>query len=233
MERKLEPISPLTPRIIFSRIFWLTMGETIQPFGPEYLMSEDSPRRVVHETGILIPLYLKDLLPLSGPARDYFQDHTLGFLRDANRGFLLSATLAKTGTLQRELGRFLQQPELVTGREDVELPHRRSLEAYGIALTVFGQMPHLADATRYVIELSNTMPLSVPRNSMETQDRLDELKRFIELMASRQLTARNLDLTRDRTHRVLAFFQVGRDMPDRAPLTKEEIVRKIQDAHLN
>lgn len=200
------------------------MSERDRTFTSEHFMSEGSPRQVIHQTGTLFPMYFRD--QLSGEntqlAINFFRESTLGFLDNATRGFLLSQDFV--GQLrEKELKKLQKQDKLTNGR----FPYARSVESYGLTVVILSQMPVLAERPGYFLGLPD-LPLAVPNNNMETLDRLDQLRQFVQSTISGEITPENLDLISDATRRTLAFFQVGRDLLDKQRLTRVEVVEMLK-----
>lgn len=210
------------------------MTESIQPFTPEYLMSERSPRNVVQKTGTLLPIYFGDLFNGEDTQYviNYFKGPTLSFLDDAARGFLLSQSLMKGETSREELKRFKDRQELKIGHREVELPLTLSIESYGLTLLILSKMRRWPEQPRYFWGLSRTQ-LTVPKDNMEMLDRLDELKQFVEAAARKKITPKNLNRTGDAAQRTFAFFQVGKNLMLREPNIDEELARILRDTPLN
>ncbi|HZQ30010.1 MAG TPA: hypothetical protein VFA93_02955 [Patescibacteria group bacterium] len=213
------------------------MTERIHPFVPEHLDSNESPRKVVHETGTLLPIYFGDLFDGEDTryAINYFGGPTLTFISDTTRGFLLSRDLIRTQVREKGLERIMGRKELITGSKETEFPHVKSLESYGLTLVILSQMAHWTQQPRYFWGLSRSL-LTVPHDSMEMLDRLEELREFVTLTARQEVTPRNLDRTDDATQRSLAFFQVGKDLAVKIkePSTlEEEISRILRETPMN
>lgn len=197
-----------------------------------------NPIEIVNATGVILPLYFGDTLDDEQYALSYLNGPTMNFLADANRGFLLSKTLKLTNASKHDLRKLLEHGgDLANDNDEEVFPQTRSLESFGLALTIFSQMPNLAKSNNhnYGISIPNRMALIPPRNSMETLERLDELKIFIEEIVGHELQPKDLRRLRieDKIYRPMAFFQVGKDLPIKQEPTKNQVIEMLQELRLN
>lgn len=131
----------------------------------------------------------------------------------------------------------LVKPDVETEQDrKIYSPPIRYVEAYALAIIIFGEMKHMGPQTQYTenfspkfIRFPNSAPLSFPKDSVEMLDRLEELSGFVTKTVNGQITPWNLDNEDTSQRRALAFFQVGRDLPIREPLSLGEAL----DAPLN
>lgn len=195
------------------------------------------PIEIVDATGVILPLYFGDTLGDEQYALSYLKGPTMNFLADANRGFLLSKTLKLTNASKHDLKKLLEHGgDLANNNDEEVFPQTRSLESFGTAMIIFGLMPDLANPNyNYFMPISNKMALIPPRNSMETLERLDELKIFIKEIIDHKLQPKDLRRLRieDKIYRPMAFFQVGKDSPIKQSPTKNQVIEMLQELHLN
>lgn len=214
------------------------MQERLQPGNSEQnFLPNPHPKEIVNETGVILPLYLADVLDDQEYALSFFKGPTMNFLADASRGFLLSKTLKLTNASKPDLAKLIShEKDLANDNDEEVFPQTRSLESFGTAMIIFGLMPDLASPNyNYFMPILNKMALIPPRNSIETLERLDELKIFIEEIVSHKLQPKDLRrlCMEDKIYRPMAFFQVGKDLPIKQEPTKNQVIEMLQELRLN
>lgn len=213
------------------------MIERLNPYSRENPLPMPRPKEIVNETGVILPIYFADVLDDEQYALSFLKGPTMSFLADAGKGFLLSQSLKLTKTSNSDLARLIEhEKDLANDNDEEVFPQTRFLESFGIAITIFSQMPDLANSNNnYFMPITNRMALIPPRNSMETLERLDEIRVFIEKVIGHKLKPKDLKSLRikDDIYRPMAFFQVGKDLPIKQPPTKKQIIQTFQALHLN
>lgn len=213
------------------------MPERLNPYSIENLLPMPDPRTIVSQTAVLLPLYFSNTLNNEAHALDYFSGPTTNFLTNISRGFILSHGINLTRASKKDLAKLLHiQDDLTTDDPDLTSPRTRAMESFNLTVTIFSQMPELADSKHYTHPLiSNKMAVIPPRDGFEFIDRVEELRDFISGITHHEINPVGAEEYRvaDWVYRSMAFFQVGKDLPLKQEPTKNQVIEMLQKLHLN
>jgi hypothetical protein len=206
------------------------MSERLNSYSVENPLPMPDPRTIVSETAVLLPMYFAETLEDNSPALDYFSDYTANFLTNVNRGFMLTQAISLTNASNKDLERLLfRQGDLVTDDPDMISPKTRAIESFNLTLTIFSQMPDLADHRKYSPVYYNKLAVTPPQNSFEFLERIEELRGFIDGITNHTINPKHVRrlTVEDKVYRSMAFFQVGKDMPIKQAPRRNEILQLL------
>lgn len=209
------------------------MSERLNTINIESPQLLPTPRAIVSETAVLLPMYFSDTLEDEKHALDYFKGPTTNFVINMNRGFALSTGINLTNNSREDLSRLLHSAsDLTSDDTDLVLPRRRAIESFNLAVVIFSQMPEYADSSKYSLLSSNRVAVHPPRTSLEILERIEELKQFMDDLNTKRITYKNVRKLslEDKLFRSISFFQVGKDLPLKELPKKEEVVELLKNA---
>jgi hypothetical protein len=209
------------------------MSERLHPLSIEGAMPIPDPRTIVTQTAVLLPMYFSDALEDESAAVNYFSGYTSLFLKNANRGFMLTRGINLTDATEQDLSKLLLRSEdLATDDPDIASPKTRAIESFNLTVTIFSQMPELADYHKYSPVGANKMAVIPPRNSFEYMERIEELRKFIDGITANSVKQKHVRrfTLQDSVYRAMAFFQVGKDLPTRITPKKDEVIQMLRES---
>lgn len=156
-----------------------------------------APRIVVRQTNALLALFYQGGIRKPDLAKDYLQEYTIAFLRDAEKG---SEGLYSKGAM------------ILSGNPDLEIK-----EAASFAFVVFGSLPNNLKSPFLPNGFSKRGILKGPATRKDFLKRVEELKIGVWRIVDGQVEPRTVVETNPALLRTFGFFKVGSNLPVKVP----------------